>query len=101
MEENGLWEEKALGVVVRRLEIFEREDLARGRWVRYRLRRRVSKMDEPLIGDRRAVRSESPREASAAGKASIAHAQARQNREWGNTKERVVSTYVQDSGKGY
>ena len=49
MEENGLWEEKALGVVVRRLEIFEREDLARGRWVRYRLRRRVSKMDEPLV----------------------------------------------------
>ena len=49
LEENGLWEEKALGVVVRRLEIFEREDLARGRWVRYRLRRRVSKMDEPLV----------------------------------------------------
>ena len=49
MEENGLWEEKALGVVVRRLEIFEREDLARGRWVRDRLRWRVSKMDEPLV----------------------------------------------------
>ena len=60
---NGLREEKDLGVVVRGLEMFERGDLARGRWVHHGSEG-VFQVGRALIVDRSDQRSGCPLEVS-------------------------------------